>query len=366
MNFPGAAYEVDTGSARYPGYVGWGILDTLGERMRALGLQGTVHVIADAAVAKLYRSQVETALNKASFGVGTFTFPSGEQEKTLATAEKAYAWLASRRAERRDVIVALGGGVAGDVAGFVAATYLRGMAVVQVPTTLLAMVDSSLGGKTGVDLPVGKNLIGAFHQPRMVLADTQTLTTLPARELTSGWAELIKHALIMDRGLLDYIEEHAQSLRQLDQVATVEAVSRSASIKARVVSEDPLETTGLRSLLNYGHTTGHALETALGYGVLLHGEAIAIGMTTAASISRAIGMLSAKELEQQDELLRAFGLPLSAPRVSVDKVKAAMTLDKKVAGKRINWVLLEHLGAAKTRNDIPDEVIDTALRTVIG
>ena len=360
-----ASYTVSTGSQRYHGYVGWGNLDELGRRMAEAGLAGAAYVIADAAVFEHYGTRVESSLQGAGFAVDRYLLTPGEAAKTLATAEAIYGWLAERRAERKHVIVALGGGVAGDLGGFVAATYLRGMPFVQAPTTLLSMVDASIGGKVAVNLPAGKNLVGAFYQPRLVLADVETLTTLPPRELTSGWAEVIKHALILDRVLFHNIDAMRVDLLSLEPRLATETIKRSAAIKAGVVSRDEKETGGPRSLLNYGHTIGHALEAALDYGRLLHGEAVAIGMTAAADIACQIGLLSEAAVAQQRDMLEAFGLPLRAPEVRADAVRQAMMLDKKVANGRINWVLLDDIGHAVTRNDVPAEVVDRALAAAL-
>ena len=362
----GESYEVSTSSARYSGYVGWGIIPSLGWRMKEAGLGGTAHVIADSTVFDLYGQQVAASLSEAGFATESFRLPPGEAIKTLEHAGHLYQWLASRRAERGHCIVAMGGGVAGDLAGFVAATYLRGMPVVQVPTTLLAMVDASIGGKTAVNLPEGKNLVGAFHQPRLVLADVQTLTSLPQRELRAGWAELVKHALILDRGLFAFLTENLDPLKMLHPELSTEAITRSAAIKARVVSADEKETSGFRALLNYGHTVGHALESVLAYEGLLHGEAVAIGMTAAADIASRMGMLHAGAVAEQRRMLEAFGLPVQAPPVDLGDMRSAMALDKKVAGKRINWVLLEEVGRAVNRDDVPEETVDAALAAVVA
>ena len=365
MTFPHAGYTVTTNTASYPGYVGWGILDDLGPRMREVGLSGTAYIIADRPVFSLYGRKALASLKAAGFAVDHHFLQPGEATKSLATAEQAYAWLAARRAERGHTIVALGGGVAGDLAGFVAATYLRGIPFVQVPTTLLAMVDASIGGKVAVNLPAGKNLVGAFYQPRLVLADVQTLTTLPPREVAAGWAEVVKHALIMDRDLFDFMERHAAALTALDRALATEAIKRSAAIKARVVSQDERETGGVRTLLNYGHTVGHALEAALEYAGLLHGEAVSIGMMAAGHISWRLGMLRPEELARQRAILEAFRLPVHAPPgVDSATVRQAMSLDKKVEGKRIRWVLLDGIGRAVSRTDVPDAVVDEALRSV--
>ena len=361
------SYTVTTKAGTYHGYVGSGLLEKLGALMREAGLGGTAFVIADGAVFDLYGEPVMASLKDAGFEAFEGVADPGEASKSLEMAGEIYTWLAGRRAERRDCIVALGGGVAGDLGGFIAATYLRGMPVVQVPTTLLAMVDASIGGKVAVNLPAGKNLVGAFHQPRLVLADVETLRTLPQREMTAGWAEVVKHGLILDRGLLDDIERERGRLLERDPDALAGIITRSAAIKARVVTEDERETSGMRNLLNYGHTTGHALEAVLDYEGLLHGEAVAIGMGVAAEIAVRMKMLTGADLERQTEALRSFGLPLKGP-AGIDQaaVRSAMDLDKKVAGKRINWVLLDGIGNAVSRNDVPEDVVRESMAAVLG
>ena len=361
------SYTVTTKAGTYHGYVGSGLLQKLGPLMREAGLGGTAFVIADDAVFDLYGEPVMASLREAGFEAYEGVADPGEASKSLEMAGEIYTWLAGRRAERRDCIVALGGGVAGDLGGFIAATYLRGMPVVQVPTTLLAMVDASIGGKVAVNLPAGKNLVGAFHQPRLVLADVDTLRTLPQREMTAGWAEVVKHGLILDRGLLDDIERDRGRLLERDPAALGDIITRSAAIKARVVTEDERETSGMRNLLNYGHTTGHALEAVLDYEGLLHGEAVAIGMGVAAEIAVRMKMLTGADVERQAEALRSFGLPLKGP-AGIDQaaVRSAMDLDKKVAGGRINWVLLDGIGNAVSRNDVPEDVVRESMAAILG
>lgn len=359
------AAEVVTPTDSYPVLVGEGLLAGLGERLTEIGLHGSAFIVSDNTVFPLYGAAVEAALRASGFAVRSLTVPAGEGSKTLDNAQRLYRWLAAARAERQDVVVALGGGVVGDLAGFVAATYLRGLALVQAPTTLTAMVDASIGGKTGVDLPQAKNLVGSFYQPRLVAADVSTLATLPRRELMAGWAEVVKHAMILDASYFESLEREAGALLKLGRAPLIEAIRRSAAIKAAVVSEDEKEG-GKRTLLNYGHTIAHGLEAATGYRRLLHGEAVAIGMAGAAAISRRMGLLPAAAAERQAALLRRFGLPLSCPGIDSGAVREAMKLDKKVKGKAIRWVLLEGLGRAAVRQDVPEDAVTDAISQVVG
>ena len=290
----------------------------------------------------------------------------GEAGKTLDGAARIYEWLASLKAERGHLVAAVGGGVVGDMAGFAAATYLRGMPLAQVPTTMLAMMDAAVGGKTGVDLPYGKNLVGAFHQPRLVLADVAVLKTLPERELNSGWAEAIKHGLILDAGLFGDFESRGEAVRSLDPAMTIDIVRRSVAVKADVVTRDEKERLGLRVLLNYGHTVGHAIEAATGYTRYLHGEAVSIGMTAAARIGLELGMMSEEETARQRRVLEAFRLPVSLDGVDAGALKEAMTLDKKTVDGAIRWVLLDGIGRAVTRGNVPGAVVDMALESLGG
>jgi len=259
----------------------------------------------------------------------------------------------------------VGGGVVGDLAGYVAATFLRGIQFGQVPTTLLAMVDAAVGGKTAVDLPEGKNLVGAFYQPRFVLADVETLEGLPRRELTSGWAEVVKLGLTLDMGLLCKLEENRDAVVSLEREASAEVIRRSVAIKADVGSRAEMETEGIRVRRSYGHTIGHAMEAATGYDRLLHGEAVSVGMMVAAHISNALGMLSTQEVERQRAVLEAFGLPVSFGEIDVAAVSRAMALDKKTAGGAIRWVLLDGIGRAVTRSDVPADVVERAVGAVL-
>ena len=360
----GATCVVRTATEVCPIYVGWGALDDLGRRMRDAGLSGTAYVISDESVLARYGERALASLRGVGFTADSMAVPPGETSKTLEMAGRLYDWLVAHRAERGHAIVALGGGVVGDLAGFVAATFLRGVPFVQAPTSLLAMVDASVGGKVAVNHREAKNSIGAFYQPRLVLADVSTLSTLPPRELTSGWAEVIKHGAILDAALFALFEEKADALKALEPRLAAEIIGRSVAIKARVASEDEKETTGLRTLLNYGHTIGHALEAATSYEGYLHGEAIAVGMVGAAIISQRMGLLTPDAVERLRKLLQRFGLPVAAPGVSRSAILHAMALDKKVEGKAIKWVVLEGIGRAAVRRDVPEADVMAALQAL--
>ena len=350
------ACEVFTATEHYPVFVGWGLLYNLGEKFNQAGLSGTAYLISDETVFFIYGTRVTKGLQSVGFSVNHFVVPSGEITKTLDTAMKIYDWLIEQRAERDDIIVALGGGMIGDLAGFVAATFLRGLPLVQVPTSLVAMVDAAIGGKTAVNHPKAKNLIGAFYQPRLVIADVQALTTLPHRELISGWSEVIKHGLILDAEFFEFLENNAPELSRLEPDIATKAVRRSAAIKAKVVSEDEKER-GRRTLLNYGHTIAHGLEAATNYERFLHGEAVAIGMMGAAMLSHNLGLLPQEVVERQRALLERFGLPTCCPEVDSTAVLTAMELDKKVRGKAVRWVLLAGIGQPVIRDDVPLEQV---------
>ena len=359
---------VETETQSYPVFVGYGLLDKLGEKMKQADLSGTATMVSDENVFSLYGNRAERVLKDAGYGVNSFVVPPGEQTKTMGSAIRIYDFLVEHRTERDDVIVALGGGVVGDLAGFVAATFLRGMPWVQVPTSLVGMADAAIGGKVGVNHPEGKNLIGSFYQPSLVLADCQTLRTLPGRELTSGWAEVSKCALILDEEFFEFLESNVGKLRKLEPKSISRAIARSVAIKARVVAEDEKERKGKRTILNYGHTIGHAVEAATGYKRFLHGEAVAIGMMGAARLSQRLGLLPSAVVERQRALLQEFGLPTSLRgkqrnlKLSLASVTKAMELDKKVRGRAIRWVLLQDIGKTVIRSDVPQRDVSAVIR----
>ncbi len=356
------AVQVPLGTRSYPILIGNALLARVGEECRRLELGPRCAVISDTCVAPTYAEPTLTALRAVGFDPLLITVPAGENAKRLGTVAECYDRLAAHRIERKSFVVALGGGVVGDLAGFVAATYLRGIDFVQVPTTLLAQVDSSVGGKVGVNLKTGKNLVGAFWQPRLVVCDLDTLKTLPAREFRAGLAEGIKYGIIRDAALFERLEQTMPQVLALDPGTLSVLVARCCEIKAEVVSQDETEG-GLRSILNFGHTIGHALEAISGYGRYRHGEAIAIGQVLAARLSHRVLGLPQDEVERITRLLAAAGLPTGA-RLGASgrgRLLATMQLDKKVSDGVIRFVLAERIGQVRFGQPVPREVLDEVL-----
>jgi 3-dehydroquinate synthase len=320
-------------------------------------------LVSNTTVAPLYADRVHAGL--AGRRIVDLRLPDGEQYKTLEYVARVLDVLVANHFGRDAMVLALGGGVVGDLAGFAAACYQRGVAFAQLPTTLLAQVDSSVGGKTGVNHPGGKNLIGAFHQPSAVIADTSTLRTLPPRELRAGLAEVIKYGLVFDLSFFDWIESNLDGLLSLNDAALAHAIHRSCELKAEVVRRDEREA-GDRALLNLGHTFGHAIETATGYTEWLHGEAVAAGMLIAADLSARIGMLSMEDVQRIRDLLLRVGLPVEAPKIGAERALDCMRMDKKVQSGRIRLVLLEKLGKARFTADYSDDLLGGALRAHFG
>jgi 3-dehydroquinate synthase len=349
--------RIDLGERAYPIYIGDGLLqdaDLLHGAVRARD----VLVVTNETVAPLYLETLTSSLGGRR--VVAYSLPDGEQYKTLDWVARIFDALVEARMNRDACVIALGGGVVGDMAGFAAACYQRGVDYVQVPTTLLAQVDSSVGGKTGVNHPGGKNLIGAFHQPVAVLTDIGTLRTLPAREFRAGLAEVIKYGLIADPGFLAWIEENLERLLELEPAALTQAVRRCCEIKAEIVAEDEREH-GRRALLNLGHTFGHAIETAAGYGEWLHGEAVSAGMLLAADCSMRAGWLQAADVERLRRLLGRAGLPSEPPRIGAVRARELMGMDKKVLAGKIRLVLLRRLGDALVTGDYPADALARSL-----
>ena len=351
--------ELALGERSYPILVGPGLLDG-GPELAGLAAGRQVAVVSNARVDALYGDRVRRALAAASHAACiTVLLEEGEQHKDWSSLNRVFDALLAAQFDRRCLIVALGGGVVGDTAGFAAATYQRGVDFIQVPTTLLAQVDSSVGGKTAVNHPLGKNMIGAFHQPRLVLADTDTLASLPARELSAGIAEMLKHGAIADPAYLATLERDMRRLRAGDPQALAAAVVRSCEIKAEVVGADERES-GMRAILNFGHTFGHAIEAGAGYGQWLHGEAVGTGMVMAADLSNRLGLIDAAVVSRLRDAVASAGLPVQGPGWPAEQYVSLMSVDKKASQGIPKFVLLEALGRAVVRS-APGELVHQTL-----
>ncbi len=354
--------HVDVGHSRYPIAIGAGLLKD--QRWMADNVPGSaLLIVSNTTVAPLYLAQLREGL--AGRRAESCILPDGEAHKTLQTASTVFDALVHHRMHRDATLVALGGGVVGDIAGFAAACYQRGIGIVQVPTTLLAQVDSSVGGKTGVNHPEGKNLIGAFHQPLAVAADTDTLASLPDREMRAGLAEVIKYGCIRDMALFEWLEGNVASILARDTAALTRAIARSCEIKALVVAQDEREQ-GQRAILNFGHTFAHAIEAATGYARYLHGEAVALGMLLASELSSRVGMIESDVPQRVRLLLGLAGLPTEMPRLGSARMLELMKMDKKVQGGTIRLILLERLGAAKVVARYPQDALTRLLSEQFG
>lgn len=359
--------QVPLGDRSYTIHVGDGLLAKLGDHCRRLKLGERCVIVTDTNVGPKFADAAVRALKMAGFVPSIITVPAGETSKSLKIVGECYDQLAMKRLERRSFLVALGGGVVGDLAGFVAASYLRGLPFVQVPTTLLSQVDSSVGGKVGINLKAGKNLVGAFHQPRVVLCDLDTLTALPDREFRSGLAEVIKYGIIRDAELFRRLEREMDRILKRDPTTLANVISRCCAIKAEIVAADETES-GERALLNFGHTVGHGLEAISGYGEYLHGEAISIGQVAAARLSTKLSTLTEKDADRIRDLMVKAGLPVTlklAPKKR-DALFDAMRLDKKVSGGELKFVLAQSIGVSNWGQRVPDSDINAVLATLAG
>lgn len=355
--------RVDLGERSYPIEIGNGILSRLGEKLSGVRLKGKVAVVTNPRVGRLYGGLVTRGLRKAGFDLTTVILPDGERFKNLHSVSRVYDELVRKRFERGSTVLALGGGVIGDLAGFTAATFMRGIGFVQVPTTLAAQVDASIGGKTGVDHAKGKNLIGVFHQPKIVLIDPDVLRTLNRREFISGLAEVIKYGVIRDEEFFSFLEDNLDKILKLEPAALSHAIRRSCAIKAEVVQKDEREG-GLRKILNYGHTFGHAVETITNYRTYLHGEAVSIGMAFAAQLSVRLGFSETAVARRQIELLGRAGLPTGLPKFKAADILKTMALDKKVTDGRIHFVLAERIGRVAVK-PVEKRVIAQELKVAV-
>jgi len=351
--------RVRLGKNGYNVYIGSQLLAQTGARLRRLGFDGKLVIITDPTVRSLYGNSLRQSLAGNGFEVLVLEVPAGEEQKSLETASRLYEALTDFYAERTTPILALGGGVIGDLSGFVAATYLRGVPLVQLPTTLLAQLDSSIGGKVAVNHDSLKNKIGAFYQPKLVLSDITALKTLPNGELSDALAEAIKYGAIRDAELFAYIEQNLEAIKSLDDTALETIVARAAMIKAEIVEKDERDF-GLRQILNYGHTLGHALESVSDFRIR-HGEAVAIGMVAAARISQRLGTLERKEVTRLRKVISGAGLPTSLPGLEINKLIQAMKHDKKNVQGNIRFVLLKSIGEAYTSDEVTPTIIEQTL-----
>jgi 3-dehydroquinate synthase len=354
--------QVTLGDRTYPIHIGRDLISQADLILPHLKRK-QVAIVTNTTVAPLYLEKLTKPLRNAGISVVEIVLPDGEAYKNSATLNIIYDALLQSRCERSTTLIALGGGVIGDLTGYAAATYLRGVPFIQIPTTLLSQVDSSVGGKTGINHPLGKNMIGAFYQPKLVLADIDTLQTLPNRELSAGMAEVIKYGLIRDADFFDWLETSIDKLMALDEAVISYAIYRSCKNKAEVVAADEHEA-GERALLNLGHTFGHAIENAMGYGVWLHGEAVAAGTMLAADLSQRMGWLSEAEFKRIYALLSASSLPLRAPNFGVEKYLDLMQSDKKVADGKIRLVLQQGIGKAVITSDYDTAKLKQTLEAI--
>ncbi len=354
---------VGLGERSYPIHIGSGLLSRAELLQRALPRKRAA-IVSNTTVAPLYLEKLQNTLRSIGVSSASIILPDGEEYKNSATLNLIYDALLTGRCERTTPLIALGGGVIGDMTGYAAATYLRGVPFIQIPTTLLAQVDSSVGGKTGINHPLGKNMIGAFYQPQLVLADTDTLNTLPDNELAAGIAEVIKYGLIRDPAFFEWLEQNIEKLLARNTEALQYAIARSCKNKAEVVAADERESGG-RALLNLGHTFGHAIESGMGYGNWLHGDGVAAGTVMAADLSQRLGWIGAQEMARIRSLFERAGLPTVAPDLGAEKYLELMGLDKKVEGGKIRFVLLKAIGNAVVFGDVPDELLRQTLEASV-
>lgn len=347
----------------YPIRIGEGTLSELPEIMQGLKVKGAVAIVSDTNVAPLYGERVLALLREAGLRPVLCSMPAGEEHKRLARIEELCGEFLEAGMDRSSLVIALGGGVVGDVAGYAAASFMRGVRFIQIPTTVVAQVDSSVGGKTGVNHPAGKNIIGAFHQPSVVLIDLEMLRTLPNRELKAGLAEVIKHGVIADEGLFAFMENHVQAILNKNLDALELPVRRSCKIKSAVVAEDEREH-GLRANLNYGHTFGHGIEAVTHYEKFLHGEAVALGMHAAGHLALELGLVDRAFVERQRACIAAYGLPVAWPDIPVDATLAAMKHDKKVRAGTMKFVVADRLGHVVQRTDVTEDQARRALEAL--
>jgi 3-dehydroquinate synthase len=355
--------RVELGERSYDISIGNNILDGIGDALKSLNLSPKVALVSNPTVLELYGERVSNSVKEAGFDLLTVTIPDGEEYKDLLWLQHIYDELLSHKLDRSSALIALGGGVIGDMTGFAASTYMRGVAYIQVPTTLLAQVDSSVGGKTGVNHKLGKNMIGTFWQPRLVWVDIETLRTLPRRELLAGLAEVIKYGVIYDRELVDFLADNKDRVLDLDSAALAHIVQRSCEIKAEVVAKDEREA-GLRAILNYGHTIGHAIETVTEYKRFLHGEAVALGMYLEARLSGMLGLIDEAEVIKIKGVIDSYGLPSEKPAsINAHSIFLSMQLDKKAVAGELKFILPEKIGSVRIHKGVSENQLREVLRS---
>ncbi len=353
--------KLKLGVRSYDILVGRRIINSLGNYLKRLELGEDAFIISNSTIFKLYGNQLSSVLRKAGFGFKFVLVPDTEKSKSLKTAYSMIKKISLFDRSKRVFVIAFGGGVIGDLSGFVASVYKRGIPYIQIPTTLLAQVDSSIGGKTGVDLDQGKNLLGAFYQPKLVLSDPDFIRSLKRRQIRSGLAEIIKYSLIKDAGLFSYLEDKFKDLIRCDRKALELVIARCSQIKAKVVGEDEREKKGIRTILNFGHTLGHAIETAGGYHLYNHGEGVSLGMLLACDISLRLKLIKENKVIRIEKLIRQAGLPTKIRKVSVERIIKSHYRDKKFVGRRNRFVLIRDIGKVTIRENIPLKVIKDVL-----
>ena len=355
---------VNLNEKSYNIYIGHNLETTIIDFFKAQKYSQKALIITDTNIAPLYADSVKDLLTKAGFNAKIAIIPAGEQSKSLSVAETLYTQAIEHGLDRKSPIIALGGGVVGDLAGFIAATFMRGVPFIQMPTSLLAQVDSSVGGKVAVNHALGKNLIGAFYQPQAVFMDLEMMKTLPTREISTGLGEVIKYGFIYDHDFYTYLTEHQQEILQLRPEALIHIIARSCEIKADVVSKDECEA-GLRAILNFGHTLGHAIEKETNYAVYNHGEAVAIGMVGASKLSFKLGLISQDVVDKMCQLLANMNLPLKAKNCNAQKIYQDIFHDKKTVNGKVNWVLLEDIGKVCIKKDVPEKLVKETILEIL-
>ncbi|MBM31778.1 MAG: 3-dehydroquinate synthase [Chloroflexi bacterium] len=353
---------VKTSQRDYKVLVGYKCIEDLGKELESLNINGKIFLVCDNSIFPEFIIKIHHILEKSKYNTNIFSLDFNEKTKNYSTLNELYKWYGDQKIERNDTIIAVGGGVTGDIVGFSAATWLRGVNVVHIPTTLAAMVDASIGGKTGINLNIGKNLVGAFHQPILVLSDTESLKSLPKRELASGWAEAIKHSLLFDKKLFNIFINQSSDIKNLKHPISTDVIRKSVKIKSEIVSKDEFEKGDKRIFLNYGHTIGHAIESISEYSEFLHGEAVSIGMCVAAKISQISGFSDINLTKLHQEIIKLYDLPIYIPNIKDEEIISSIKIDKKVKNGKVRWILLKNISKPFINNQIDEEVLKKALK----